>query len=116
VPRAAPNKQKLTQLAVAKLRPQARPFLVWDVLQRGLVLQVQPSGHRAFKVIYRFHNRPRWYHIGAADAIGLADARKLAAGIMLQVIQGVAPTTPNSTLDIDSNNTGSWTYHRYHCP
>jgi integrase len=61
------------------------------VLQRGLVLQVQPSGHRSYKLIYRHHARPRWYHIGAADAIALADARKLAAGIMLQVLQGVDP-------------------------
>ena len=78
-------------MAVAKLRPQARPYLVWDVLQRGLVLQVQPTGHRSYKVIYRFHHRPRWYHIGAADAIGLADARRLAAELMLQVIKGQDP-------------------------
>jgi integrase len=91
VPRAAPNKCKLTPLAVTKLRPQSRAFLVWDTMQRGLVLQVQPCGYRAFKIIYRYQNRPHWYHLGAADAIGLADARKLAAGIMLQVIQGVDP-------------------------
>jgi integrase len=91
VPRAAPNKCRLTPLAVAKLRPQARPFLVWDVLQRGLVLQVQPTGYRAYKVIYRFHNRPRWYHIGAADAVSLAEARRLAAELMLQVIKGQDP-------------------------
>ena len=53
-----------------------------------LVLQIQPSGYRSYKLIYRFHKRPRWYHIGAADAIGLADARKLAAELMLRVIKG----------------------------
>ena len=91
VPRVAPNKRKLTPLAVAKLRPATRAFLVWDVLQRGLVLQVQPTGYRAYKVIYRFHNRPRWYHIGAADAISLSEARRLAAEVMLQVIRGQDP-------------------------
>jgi hypothetical protein len=30
-----PNKRKLTPLAVTKLRPQSRPYLVWDVLQCG---------------------------------------------------------------------------------
>jgi integrase len=65
--------------------------LVWDDLQRGLALQIQPSGYRAYKLIYRFHNRPRWYHIGAADAIALADARKLAAKLMLEVIQDKDP-------------------------
>jgi hypothetical protein len=77
--RTVPNKQKLTSLTVTKLRPTAKPYLVWDSYQRGLALQIQPSGYRSFKLIYRFHNRPRWYHIGAADAIALADARKLAA-------------------------------------
>jgi hypothetical protein len=65
--------------------------LVWDDIQRGLVLQIQPSGYRSFKLIYRYHNRPRWYHIGAADAIGLLDARKEAAKLMLRVIQGEDP-------------------------
>jgi integrase len=73
------------------MRPAARAFLVWDVLQRGLVLHVQPSGYRSYKVIYRFHNRPRWYHIGAADAVSLAEARRLAAELMLQVIKGQDP-------------------------
>src|SRR5215471_11192697 len=89
--RAVPNKQKLTSLTVTKLRPSAKPYLVWDSYQRGLALQIQPSGYRSFKLIYRFHNRPRWLHIGAADAIALADARKLAAKLMLQVIEGKDP-------------------------
>src|SRR5262249_25680686 len=41
--------------------------------------------------IYRHHNRPRWYPLGAADAVGLADARKLAAELMLDVIKGKDP-------------------------
>jgi integrase len=53
-----------------------------------LALQIQPSGYRSYKLIYRFHKRPRWYHIGAADAIALADATRLAAELMLRVIKG----------------------------
>jgi integrase len=86
-----PNKRKLTSLTVAKLLPATRPYLLWDTVQRGLALQVQPTGYRSFKLIYRFHNRPRWFHIGAADAIALADARKLAAELMLEVIRGKDP-------------------------
>jgi len=91
--RTVPNKQKLTSLTATKLRPTAKPYLVWDSYQRGLALQIQPSGYRAYKLIYRFHNRPRWYHIGAADAIALADARKLAAELMLRVLKGEDPQT-----------------------
>jgi integrase len=89
--RTVPNKQKLTSLTVTKLRPTAKPYLVWDSYQRGLALQIRPSGYRAYKLIYRFHNRPRWFHIGAADAIALANARKLAAELMLEVIRGKDP-------------------------
>ena len=89
--RKPPNKRKLMPLTAAKLRPQARRFLVWDVAQKGLAQQVEPTGYRSYKLIYRFHNRPRWYHIGAADAIALADARKIAAELMLDVIRGKDP-------------------------
>ena len=86
-----PNKQKLTSLTVTKLRPAAKPYLVWDSYQRGLALAVQPSGYRRYKLIYRPRNRPRWLTIGAADAIGLADARKMAAELTLEAIRGKDP-------------------------
>src|SRR5262249_8294457 len=91
MPRALPNKRKLTPLFVQKLKPQPRAYVAWDTLQRGLALRVEPTGYKAWKVIYRHHNRPRWYHLGAADAVGLADARKLAAELMLDVIKGKDP-------------------------
>ncbi|MGA7612102.1 MAG: integrase family protein, partial [Xanthobacteraceae bacterium] len=81
----------MTELAIRKLQPRATAFQVWDTHQRGLALRIEPTGYRAWKVIYNFHNRTRWYHIGAADAVGLADARKLAAAVMLQVVQGTDP-------------------------
>src|SRR5258706_6237740 len=89
--RTAPNKRKLTDIFIKKLKPQARPFLVWDGQQRGLALRVEPTGHKAWKCIYKFHGRPRWYHIAAADAVGLADARKLAGRLMFQVAEGKDP-------------------------
>jgi hypothetical protein len=85
------KKQKITSATVTKTRPADNPFLIWDTLQHGFALQIQPSGHRAYKVIYRYHNRPRWFHIGAADAIALDAARELAAELMLRVIKGEDP-------------------------
>src|SRR5262245_25354373 len=89
--RASPNKRKLTTIFLQKLKPQARAFMVWDSHQRGLALRVEPTGYRAWKVVYRHNNRPRWYHLGAADAISLGDARTLAAKVMLDVIRGTDP-------------------------
>jgi integrase len=88
-PARAPNKRKLTDLFVSTIKPAERAFVVWDAKQAGLVLSVQPTGHRAFKVIYRHGGRPRWHHLGNADAIGLAAARRLANKVMLQVAEGV---------------------------
>jgi integrase len=87
----AANKRRLNQTMVKRLQPSARTFLTWDTWQRGLALQLRPSGHKAWKVIYTHRGRPRWYHLGNADAISVADARKLAGRIMFQVAEGKDP-------------------------
>jgi integrase len=93
MPRAkhAPRKRRLNELAVRKLKPKATPYLTWDTLQRGLAIRVTPTGSRAWKAIYSHHGRPRWLHLGDAGAIGLADARTLAAEAMLEVARGKDP-------------------------
>ena len=58
VARAA-RRRRLTELLVRRARPEKSAFNIWDLKQSGLVLRVQPSGHRAWKVVYRHHGRPR---------------------------------------------------------
>jgi integrase len=89
--RTAPNKRKLTELFIRKVQPQGHAVMFWDAYQRGLALRVEPTGYKAFKLVYRHHGRPRWLHLGAADQIGLAAVRKLAATLMLEVLQGKDP-------------------------
>jgi integrase len=90
-PKRDAHKRQLTELFIQKVKPEARAFLVWDTKQHGLALQVQPTGAKAWKAIYSRHGRPRWLHIGKASAIGLADARTLAAEAMLAVARGGDP-------------------------
>lgn len=90
-PAAAPRKHRLNDLFLKQLKPQPIAFVVWDEKQRGLAVAVQPSGHKAWKCVYPFHGRPRWYHIGDTAAIGLSDARKLASRVMFQVAEGKDP-------------------------
>lgn len=90
-PAASANKCKLSELFVRKLKPRSTAYLVWDEYQRGLAVSVQPTGHMSWKAIYSFHSRPRWFHIGDASAIGLADARKLANRVMFRVAEGHDP-------------------------
>ena len=55
--RAQPNKRKLTPLLVQRLRRQARAYLVWDTVQRGLALRVEPAGYMAHEIAYRRHKK-----------------------------------------------------------
>jgi integrase len=90
-PKRAAHKRRFTELFVRTLKPKAAAYVVWDLHQRGLAIRVQPTGAKAWKVIYSRHGRPRWLHIGDANAIGLADARTLAAEAMLAVARGQDP-------------------------
>src|SRR5215510_4151517 len=72
-------------------KPEDKPYLLWDLKQKGLALHVRPNGYRAFKVIYSFHNRVRWLHLADATAIDLVQARQLANEIMFEVAKGKDP-------------------------
>ena len=85
------HKRRLTQLYVDKAKPRADAYLAWDTQQRGLALRVQPTGKKSWYAVYSRHGRPRWLYLGDANAIGLADARKLAAKAMLAVAEGNDP-------------------------
>jgi integrase len=85
------RKTKLTELTVRSLKPAAAAYVVWDDRQHGLAIRVQPTGSKSWYVVYSLRNRVRWYHLGNANAIGLADARKLAAEVMLDAIRGKDP-------------------------
>jgi integrase len=83
------RKQRLTDRSARTIKPETAAFNVWDTYQRGLVLQVQPTGQRAWKFVYS-RGRPRWYHIGDA-AISVDDARRIAAKVLLAVAEGKDP-------------------------
>jgi integrase len=90
-PARAARRRKLTEKFVRKVRPEATAFAVWDTHLRGLALRVQPTNQKSWKAVYSLHGKARWLHIGCASAIGLTDARRIAAGIMLKVAEGGDP-------------------------
>ena len=85
------NRRKLTDLFVSTRKSGERDELIWDLKQPGLALCVRTTGKRTWKVIYRHAGQPRWLHLGDVRSLGLADARRLAAHIMLDVIEGKDP-------------------------
>ena len=90
-PSAPIRKHKFTAHLIRHLKPESRPFLIWDSLARGLAIAVQPTGSCAFKFVYGFARRLRWYHIGDAHAHALADVRKRARALRVQVDNGIDP-------------------------
>jgi integrase len=79
---------RLSEFLLRQAKPAATAYNIWDTKAPGLVLRIQPSGHRAFKFVYSFRGRPRWYHIGV---VYLAEARRMAARLRLAVAEGKDP-------------------------
>jgi len=90
-PAQPPLKKKLNDTLIKNITPQHKAFLVWDTQQRGLAVYVQPTGHKAFKCIYRQHRKPRWYHIANVGDFGVAQARNMAMDVMYAVRNGKDP-------------------------
>jgi CspA family cold shock protein len=106
------NKYRLNDLYVSRLRPRKRAYLVWDLVQYGLAVQVQPTEHKAFKVIYSRAGRSRWYHLANAAAIDVAAARKLAGKIMVllpsaSIIREISPLSLGKRR-INSSTSDGW--------
>lgn len=74
-----------------KVRPEAKPFLIWDELTRGLALSVLPTARKSWKFIYAFAGKTKWYTIGDAEAHGLEGARKQARELRVKVDKGIDP-------------------------
>lgn len=90
-PSSGPQKAKLSELLIRNLQPREDVYRIYDLRQSGLSIQIQPTGRKAWKCIYSVSDRRRWYSIGSVDAIGLADARKLAREVLYKVDLGADP-------------------------
>ena len=85
------QKRKLTELFIQTAKPRDSAYQVWDTRQHNLCLRIQPGGSKSWVVVYSRHGRSRWLTLGNAKAIGLSDARMLAAKAMLAVAEGKDP-------------------------
>ena len=43
-----PRRKRLTDAGIARLRPEAREYTVWDTGIAGLGVRVRPSGNRTY--------------------------------------------------------------------
>ncbi len=87
--KASPNRHRFNDRFIKTVRPGPKRTLYWDTVQHGLVLSVEPTGHKSYKLIYSMRGRPRWFTIGSAQRIGLKEARQIAREKAAEVGRGV---------------------------
>lgn len=78
-----------TKRIVATAQPRERPYELRDAQVRGLLLRVQPSGHKAWIVTWA-HGKRRT--LGSAGHLTLDEARELARKIIAEFIQTGLPS------------------------
>ena len=79
----------LTKRIVATAQPRDRPYELRDAQVRGLLLRVQPSGHKAWIVTWA-HGKRRT--LGSAGHLTLEQARAYASQAMAEVVQQGLPS------------------------
>ncbi|TAA11079.1 DUF4102 domain-containing protein [Pseudoxanthomonas winnipegensis] len=92
----------LTKRLAAQAQPQLKPYEIRDILVRGLILRVQPSGHKAWIVTWA-HGKRRT--LGSVEHVTLEQAREQARLAVAEYVQSglpaLAKTKPTScTLEV----------------
>lgn len=67
--RPLPGKQvvKFTAKFMESLKPGPDRQTFYDSKLAGFALRLEPSGHAAFKLVYRRRKRPVWFNLGSVD-------------------------------------------------
>ena len=97
----------LTDTAVRKAKPAAKPYKVADLL--GLYLLVNPGGGKLWRVKYRMNGVERKLALGSYPEITLAEARAARDAARKQVFQLIDPNAAKRQARIEAtiqaNNT-----------
>ncbi len=66
---------RLTDTGIARLRPQAREYTVWDSRVPGLGVRVRPGGGKSYVLIRTVEERTRRVSLGPAASKGIDEVR-----------------------------------------
>ena len=77
----AAKRRRLTDANVAKLKPAAREYTVWNTRHAGLGVRVRPSGHRSFVYCAKGEDGGRRITLGSVALMRVEDARRRCAAI-----------------------------------
>ena len=73
---AARERMRLTDAAIARLRPREGEYTVWDTRTPGLGVRVRPSGGRSWVLLVSAGGRSKRVSFGPTDLKGVAEARR----------------------------------------
>ena len=74
----ARERMKLTDAAIARLRPREREYAVWDNRVAGLGVRVRPTGGRSWVLLLGAGGRTKRVSLGPVSAKSAAEARREA--------------------------------------
>lgn len=83
----------LTKRSIAQALPQARPYELRDGQTKGLILRVQPSGHKAYIVTWA-HGKRRT--LGSVEHVTLEQARAQAVQAVADAVADKLPALAQS--------------------
>ena len=73
---AGRERMRLTDRAIARLRPHEREYTVWDSLVTGLGVRVRPTGGRSYVLLEDAGGRTRRVSLGPVSLKSVAEARR----------------------------------------
>ena len=76
----ARERRKLTDTAVARLRPGDREYTVWDTRVPGLGVRVRPTGARTWVILEEREGRAKRISLGPVSTMTVAEARRECHG------------------------------------
>lgn len=84
-------KIRISKSSVDDLKPRAQRFIVWDNTIPAFGVEVQPSGAKSYKLMFRARGRLRKLTLGKHGSITPDEARKLARKALGNVAAGSDP-------------------------
>ena len=72
----ARERKKLTDAAIARLRPRAREYTVWDGTLPGLGVRVRPGGGKTYVLLEETGGRTKRVSLGPVSTMTVAEARR----------------------------------------
>ena len=76
------ERMRLTDAAIARLRPREREYTVWDTRTPGLGVRVRPSGGTSFVLLRKTDGRSARLSVGSVASRSVDDARRQCHALM----------------------------------